>query len=411
MPRANGQQRRRETMMNRAEFLHAAGRTVVAGLALSALSAGVQAAKPRPRQQGKPTNGFIVPLLMPMEQNVLAFMEEHEIPSGSLAVSKDGSLLVKRAYGYLDKDEKKALPVNAKFRLASIDKIITATGVEMMCRLGPKVEPTGEVFHRDLRVFRALWKAGVRPPEGAKPDPRIFEITVGHLLEHKSGLADLGTAREAMKGLVLTELPTPLDYLRCNFLHPLTFDPGAKSEYSNTGYATLRFILHWLSGDFLAFMKKHVLFPTGARDFGLTKCRPSERDPKEVWYSTKFNGPSLFPEDGGKECPGPEGGAGEYYDSTLVLTASAEAVVRYLDFWYFGAARLLRDPRTGKLAQGNDNGGSIYFGSMIGAATMMTQRRHTMCNVALLFNHREEREGRKSDMGTPVISVLEAVGL
>jgi len=150
--------------------------------------------------------------------------------------------------------------------------------------------------------------------------------------------------------------------------------------------------------------------PAGTPNICLSRTRPSNRDPLEVRYKCEPTGPSVFPKDNNKVLPRVEGG-GDWYDHHLILAASAEAVVRYLSYWYFGESWRLWADEPRHLTPGLNNGGGVFFGGMTGIRTVMNQRRWKMCNFAFLTNWVSTRPGvKEQDFNKRLEMVCEKLG-
>jgi hypothetical protein len=81
------------------------------------------------------------------------------------------------------------------------------------------------------------------------------------------------------------------------------------------------------------------------------------------------------------------GADGDYNDHHIVLATSAEALVKYLCYWYFAGEKRLWTSDPAHLAPGLNNGGGVFFGGMEGVETMVSQRRWAMVNWALVMNN------------------------
>ena len=352
--------------------------------------------------------GPIAQGLEDIESEYVAMMVEHLVPSAQVALMKDGKLFMNRAYGTLDKEGRVPLQPDALFRLASIEKPITGTALEIAYSLKLPLPVIGGTLEPHTKIMKALYDANIRPP-AIHPD--VMEITPDLLLHHKAGLNPLPSVEEVMAFLKLTSFPKPLDLVRWHMGQPPRFTPGSKEEYQTSNFDCLKAILEWVTGDYMKFTKSRVFSPAGTAGIGLTHCRPSNRDPKEVFYSTDLAGTSVFPEDKGKQISLTEGGGGVYHEAHLAVMASAEAITRYLDTWYMGRGTRLYRPGTRTLSPGLDNGTSLFFGACIGTQTMMIQNRYWGWCAAVLFNRAEERQGvTPPKLEEPIINRLKKEG-
>jgi len=347
---------------------------------------GTQESRAFSRAEDVPVSGEMPDRLRELDRVMTQTMVYHAIPLGSLAVSKDGVVAVKRAYGYREREGKTPLATDALFRPASLDKQIARSAVHQMIDEGRTVTATGETLALGLKVFASLRQAGVIGPELKDVDPRLYDVTIEDLLEHRSGIeVCYPSVEEVRQFFGLTRMPNAIDYLKWHANRPLKSAPGTVQEYNNTAYAMVRHIIEWLTGDWPAYVREHIFEPAGSLEVVRSRTKPSDRDPREVWYDTGATGPSIFPEDNGRLLPTTDGGAISQDEGIAV---SAEALVRYLSYWYCASARRLLDDNGNLLT---DNGMHIFFGSSDGVSSAMFQCRWTLCNFAVLFNHREER--------------------
>ena len=103
------------------------------------------------------------------------FMQRWEITGASIAVMKNGRLLYSKGYGWADKERNVRTDVKHIFRIASLSKLITATGIM-------KLQEDGLLSLED-RVFG---EQGILCDSAFREirDRRIEKITVEHLLQH-----------------------------------------------------------------------------------------------------------------------------------------------------------------------------------------------------------------------------------
>ncbi len=107
-------------------------------------------------------------------------------------------------------------------RIAGLTQPITAAAVKKLIRDGK--------LTLDTQAFPYL---KLKPPHGSNPDPRLIQITVRHLLDHKAGW-DAAAAFDPFtrlhviqQSLHLSRRPRPIDIVRYMLGEPLQFDPGA----------------------------------------------------------------------------------------------------------------------------------------------------------------------------------------
>lgn len=161
--------------------------------------------------------------------------------SGTFLFARKGKVLLKKAVGKVHPDHDTPIVLDSSFNLASVSKQFTAMAVMLLSYQG-----------------KLDYDAKVKSHLAEFPYPNI---TVRHLLNHTSGLADyMELAEEHWNKETLTNQ----DMLNLFNKHKpaLAFVPGSKFEYSNTGYVTLSAIVERVSKmSFAHYLKKHVFQP------------------------------------------------------------------------------------------------------------------------------------------------------
>lgn len=179
--------------------------------------------------------------------------------SGVVRVDRDGVVELVRAYGLSDRAHGIPNTVDTQFGLASGTKGLTALAVVSLIEEGRlQLETTARsVLGDDLPLIDA-------------------EVTVKHLLAHRSGIGDYLDEEEdySPTDYVLAvpphELTTTERYLRVLDGHPTKFPPGERFSYSNGGYVVLALIAERVSGiAFPNLVKQRVCEPAamGATEF------------------------------------------------------------------------------------------------------------------------------------------------
>lgn len=324
------------------------------------------------------------------------FMADRSIGAGTLAVSKNGTPLITRAYGFADPGKARPVRPDDPFRLASVTKPITAAAVRKLAADGK--------LDLDAQVFAYL---GLRPLEGPVADPRVNAVTVRHLLEHRGGW-DRDAAFDPMfRPLTIAEAAgkpgpaDPVDVIRYMLGQPLQFDPGSKRVYSNFGYCVLGRVIEKAGGKpYARYVNEDLLGPLGVRTVNLGRTLPGLRNEREPVYEDRGTGRNvMLPRDPAR-VPAPDGTFHlEAMDAHGGLIGSAPDLVRFLDaYWISG------EPRKG-------NGQSwTHFGSLPGTWAMVLQTRNGV-NVAALFNRRSDPSGASyNEIETLMRAAADALG-
>jgi CubicO group peptidase (beta-lactamase class C family) len=133
-----------------------------------------------------------------------------------------------------------------RFRIGSVTKTFTATIVFQLMQ------------ERKLRLDSTLEEhlPGVVPRGG--------EITIRHLLQHRSGLANITDYPGWLNQAERSPSTSPINSLRFAASKPLAFKPGTRERYSNTNYLALGLVIEKITGrSYAEELEERVLDPLG----------------------------------------------------------------------------------------------------------------------------------------------------
>ncbi len=144
--------------------------------------------------------------------------------SGAIRVSRDGDVLLERAYGAASVQLGVANTVETRFHIASMTKMFIAASVVRLSQDG----------HLSLEDHPAAYV-----PELSQLDPRM---TLHHLLSHTAGLADVYDVPSLRVEIdaVVHRKGSLLDYLAAL---PCLDPPGERWRYSSTGFLFLAYVV------------------------------------------------------------------------------------------------------------------------------------------------------------------------
>jgi CubicO group peptidase (beta-lactamase class C family) len=116
----------------------------------------------------------------------------------------------------------------------------------------------------------------VKPPRGARVDPRLADITIRQCLNHSGGW-DRGATGDPINWepqiCRAYGVPAPLSprqFLEFMLTQPLQFNPGTEQKYSNVGYVSLGEVITKVSGQpYERFIAQSILKPMGITRAGL----------------------------------------------------------------------------------------------------------------------------------------------
>lgn len=163
-------------------------------------------------------------------------------PGASLLIVENGRKVFQKAYGMANLENKIPAAIHTNFRLASITKQFTATGIMLLAERG--MLDLDQTLDKIFGEFPAYGKF----------------ITIKNLLNHTSGIPDYEdyVPEHAIhpqvkdEGVLKIILKTDTPY----------FEPGTEFRYSNTAYALLALIVEKISGKrFGIFLEEEIFSP------------------------------------------------------------------------------------------------------------------------------------------------------
>lgn len=166
-----------------------------------------------------------------------------DVPGASVLVLRDGAPVVRKGYGMAELETRRAATPATNYRLASMTKQFTATGILLLRRDG-KLSLDDSIRH---------WLPSLPAEDQA--------ITLRELLTHTSGLIDYEDLIPTNRTAQIDDNDV-LDMLSAE--HRLYFAPGSAYRYSNSGYVLLGLVIERASGQSLqAFLYQRIFAPLG----------------------------------------------------------------------------------------------------------------------------------------------------
>jgi CubicO group peptidase (beta-lactamase class C family) len=175
---------------------------------------------------------------------VLSATYQADAPGVTVIVVKDGTTLLRKAYGLADVEHKQPLAPDTPMRLGSVTKQFTSTAILMLVEEG-KIR-----LDDDITVYLPDY-----PTQGKK-------ITIEHLLTHTSGIVSYTGKPGYMAGMQKdVTVPQMVDSFKND---PLEFAPGSRYKYNNSGYFLLGAIIEKVSGQtYDKFVEQRIFVPLG----------------------------------------------------------------------------------------------------------------------------------------------------
>jgi len=164
--------------------------------------------------------------------------------SGVVVIARDGKPLFARGYGLADYRFQTKNTVATKFRIGSMSKQFTASGIMLLRESGK------------LSLGDSICKYVEGCPEAWKP------ITLKHLLSHTSGIPNYTSFPQLAEWSKRGAMPEEM--IAAMKAKPLDFAPGEKMAYSNSGYVLLGRVIEKVSGHAYAdFVRDEIFRPLG----------------------------------------------------------------------------------------------------------------------------------------------------
>jgi CubicO group peptidase (beta-lactamase class C family) len=167
-------------------------------------------------------------------------MDADKIPGVSLAVLRDGKIVLLKSYGLANVEHQVPVKPTTIFQSGSIGKQFTAAAVMIL------------VQENKLSLDDKISKYFPDAPASWK------DITVWNLLTHTSGLGDYPADVDLRRDY------TEDEYFASFKKAPLDFAPGSSWNYSNVGYVTLGMLIRKVTGKYYGdFLKERIFQPLG----------------------------------------------------------------------------------------------------------------------------------------------------
>ena len=135
-----------------------------------------------------------------------------------------------------------------------------------------------DVYRDDRAPAHAGGDASARQHAGrarAGVVPRGGEITIRHLLGHRSGLANITDYPEWLNEAERSPSTSPINSLRFAASKPLVFEPGSQERYSNTNYIALGLVIEKVTGrSYAEELEQRILDPLGLSADGAADDAP-----------------------------------------------------------------------------------------------------------------------------------------
>jgi CubicO group peptidase (beta-lactamase class C family) len=195
---------------------------------------------------------------------VAEHLDDFDGPGVAIGLMGPEGVLFEKSYGMANIEESIPIASNTPFNLASVSKQFTATAVMILYEEGS--------VHPDDLVADYFPEAPLSWIDGG--------MTVHHLLTHQSGIPD-----HLSDGPGWGSNWSNLQVLAWAVITPLEFTPGARYEYSNTGYVLLAMLVERLSGQpFETFLSERIFGPLEMAQSSVPRTWPADIPGRAISY-------------------------------------------------------------------------------------------------------------------------------
>lgn len=215
------------------------------------------------------------------DRKVWEWIRYWDIKGVSLAVMKNDSLLYAKGYGWANVEDSIPMEPYHLLRIASVSKLITATGIMKLCE-EHKLSLDTLVFGPDGVLNDSIY-LNIQ-------DKRYYKITVEHLLRHQGGFTlsrgdPMFTTSDIMKWEKMDTPPDRKQFIEYLLSRRLGYTPGSRHKYSNVGYMFLSLVIEKVTGKpYEDYMRDEVLIPAGCYDMYLGNTYYEDRMVNEARY-------------------------------------------------------------------------------------------------------------------------------
>lgn len=188
---------------------------------------------------------------------------------GSVAISKNGSLIYTRSIGWANIGNHMQASAGSTYRIGSISKTFTSVLVFKA------VEQNKVYLDQTIESFFPTF-------------PTAKKITINHLLRHRSGIHNFTDDRDYLTWN--TQPRTEEEMINMIARGGSDFEPGSRAAYSNSNYVLLTFILEKIfNKPYSQLLTEYITQPLGLKNtyFGSTS-HPKKSEAKSYRYINQW---------------------------------------------------------------------------------------------------------------------------
>ena len=201
---------------------------------------------------------------------VMDHLEDQGIPGATVAISKDGRLVLAKGYGFRHAESKTAMLPYHRTRIGSVSKVITALGAMKLTEQGVDYEIDKPLYGAGGVLDHPDYIDAIVANVAGQEDPHPLEwftgLTSAHLLSHSAGFDRAEDVADTAEGLGVDLADLTYKQVHVNFLgtKAIQHEPGTASSYNNHHLGVLGHIIESVSGDAYGdYVATNILAPVG----------------------------------------------------------------------------------------------------------------------------------------------------
>ncbi len=259
-----------------------------------------------PSCESKIENPEYINEIQTARRHLFAMMKERDLPSASIAVSKNGTIIWSEAFGYADMEKRIIACPSTQYRIQSVSKPLSALAMA-------KLYDDGKLdIDEDIRKYVPQF-----PDKGNK-------ITACLLATNRSGIRNYRDDFEALEAKNYDSLIEALNIFKDD---PLEFKPGERFQYSTFNYWLLNVAIERASTmPFQKYMQEYIFKPLGMKSTAVATS--GDTFPNQAHY---YDNVTPYSTDGSMVNSPP------YPPSYLYEISTAEDLVRFANFLSFSS--------------------------------------------------------------------------
>ena len=189
-------------------------------------------------------------LIRESEDMIIKRMNSDNLIGVSAAIIINDSVVLKKSYGYADKDNNIPMTENTVVNIASVTKTFTALAVMQLHEKG--LLDINKPLNMYLPQFNPLTRG-----------ENLDDLTIKSVITHSSGMqTDVLKNTDSGSG----KYTDVLGFINESWL---LYPPGMVESYSNSGYNILGHLIKQVSGlDYPEYIHKNILMPLGMNNSG-----------------------------------------------------------------------------------------------------------------------------------------------